>query len=249
MASSPPAPSPSAALRVGMVCLLLFVGFTPARAEAPPWQWPLPPPHQVIAPFDAPEHRYGPGHRGIDIAAPVAGAAVRAVAPGTIRFSGMVAGRGVVSVAHADGLLSTYEPVAGTVAAGEQVVAGTELGTLVGGSELSHCPGAICLHLGARRGEDYMDPMLLLGGRGPSVLLPWAGGPGSSSGPGSSGDGGGTQPAMVTDVSPDGRTSAPVVPAGPPGGVDRTSEHVREPLFPEGEVHGHRLGPRPASRA
>ena len=77
---------------------MLVVGFTPARAEAPPWQWPLPPPHQVIAPFDAPEHRYGPGHRGIDIAAPVAGAAVRAVAPGTIRFSGMVAGRGVAQL-------------------------------------------------------------------------------------------------------------------------------------------------------
>lgn len=225
MVPSLPAPSPPAALRLGLVCLLmLVVGFTPARAEAPPWQWPLPPPHQVIAPFDAPEHRYAPGHRGIDIAAPAAGAAVRAVAPGTVRFSGMVAGRGVVSVAHPDGLISTYEPVAGTISAGEQVEAGTELGTLVGGSGLSHCPGAVCLHLGARRGEDYMDPMLLLGGRGPSVLLPWAGGPGSG-------------------------TSAPAAPTGAPGEVDGASEHVGEPPFPEGGVHGHRPGTRLASRA
>ena len=51
------------------------------------------------------------------------------------------------------------------------------LGSVEDGAELSHCPEVACLHLGARRGENYLDPMLLLGVRRPSVLLPWAGGP------------------------------------------------------------------------
>ncbi|GAA4530693.1 M23 family metallopeptidase [Brachybacterium paraconglomeratum] len=240
MTSSRSTPPISTVLRWGLVgLLLLFLGEMPARAETSPWQWPLPPPHEVIAPFDAPEHPYGPGHRGIDIGAPAAGAAVHAVAPGTVRFSGIVAGRGVVSIAHADGLLSTYEPVAGTVAAGEQVEAGTEIGTLVDAAEHSHCPAAVCLHLGARRGEDYVDPMLLLGGRGPSVLLPWAGGAGSAGGAV------GAHPASTLDAVPDSETPTQVVPAE----VERASGHVGAKSFSAVVVHGHRPGPRIAALA
>ncbi|WP_245851091.1 murein hydrolase activator EnvC family protein [Brachybacterium vulturis] len=144
-----------------------------AKADGPRWRWPLPPPHTVISPFQAPEHRYGPGHRGIDIAVPAEGAEVRAVAAGTVRFSGVVAGRGVVSVTHADGLISTYEPVHGVLEEGASVEAGEVLGTLADASGSSHCPGSTCLHLGARRGTGYLDPLLLLGAHGPSVLLPW----------------------------------------------------------------------------
>lgn len=169
--------------RRAVLCLMLLcvvaTGLFPvaAHAEGARWQWPLPPPHEVVAPFEAPEHRYGPGHRGIDIAVSGDGAEVRAVEPGTVRFSGMVAGRGVVSVTHADGLISTYEPVTGLVTPGEPVQVGDVLGTIESVAEASHCPGQSCLHLGARRGEDYLDPLLLLGARGPSVLLPWGGGP------------------------------------------------------------------------
>ncbi|ASK66585.1 metalloendopeptidase [Brachybacterium avium] len=144
-----------------------------ARADGPRWRWPLPPPHHVISPFQAPEHPYGPGHRGIDISVPVDGDAVRAVESGTVRFSGMVAGRGVVSVVHADGLISTYQPVHGLLDEGSPVQAGEVLGTLARTSGASHCPGSGCLHLGARRDGRYLDPLPLLGGRGPSVLLPW----------------------------------------------------------------------------
>ncbi|WP_394214568.1 M23 family metallopeptidase [Brachybacterium vulturis] len=158
------------ALLLVLVALVSLPGH--ARADEPRWRWPLPPPHPVIAPFQAPEHRYGPGHRGIDIAVPADGAAVRAVAAGTVRFSGMVAGRGVVSVTHADGLISTYEPVHGALEAGGSVEAGEVLGTLAD-TGVSHCPGSACLHLGARRGAGYLDPLLLLGAHGPSVLLPW----------------------------------------------------------------------------
>ena len=230
----PPSPPPlslpasPAALVLALLVLLLPVVVMPsaaARADGPRWQWPVPPPHEVIAPFDAPATPYGPGHRGIDIAVP-GGAEVRTVEGGTVRFSGSVAGRGVVSVVHADGLISTYEPVDGGVSAGDQVGAGQVLGTLEGSSPASHCAGRDCLHLGARRGELYVDPLLLLGGRGPSVLLPWTGGasgggagaigPGSSPGAGAgpagtaAGSGAGAEagPAAGTSVSP--RVIAPV---------------------------------------
>lgn len=244
MAVSLLSPSPAAVLRLGLVSvLLLLAGTGPARAEAPPWQWPLPPPHQVIAPFDAPEDRYGPGHRGIDIAAPAAGTVVVAVAPGTIRFSGMVAGRGVVSVTHADGLISTYEPVSGSVTAGEQVDAGTALGTLVGGSELSHCPGSVCLHLGARRGEDYVDPLLLLGGHGPSVLLPWAGGPAGV------GSAAGAQPATTTGANPISGTSPPRGDSRTHGEAETAAANPGRALNSGAGGHGQRPGPRQASLA
>lgn len=230
----PPSPPPlslpaSPAARVlALLVLLLPVAVMPsaaARADGPRWQWPVPPPHEVIAPFDAPATPYGPGHRGIDIALP-GGAEVRAVEGGAVRFSGSVAGRGVVSVVHPDGLISTYEPVSGAVSAGDPVGAGQVLGTLEGDSPASHCDGRDCLHLGARRGELYVDPLLLLGGRGPSVLLPWSGGSsaggagatGSRASPGAepagatagSGSGAGAEagPAAGTSISP--RFMAPV---------------------------------------
>lgn len=173
-----PAARRRAWLLLALICLLMLSSIPgPARAEAPRWQWPLAPPHQVLAPFEAPAHRYGPGHRGVDLGVPAGQVEVRAVEAGTVRFSGMVAGRGVVAVAHADGLISTYEPVHGSLERGAAVEAGTVLGRVEDGAELSHCPEVACLHLGARRGEDYLDPMLLLGVRRPSVLLPWARGP------------------------------------------------------------------------
>lgn len=146
------------------------------ETQAGRWAWPVPSPHPVLRHFDRPSHAYGPGHRGIDIGT-AADAPVRAVEGGTVRFTGSVAGRGVVSVTHADGLISTYEPVRATVREGQRVQAGDVLGTVsadVGGGH--HCGTMPCLHLGARYGQaDYVDPELLLGAHGPSVLLPWAG--------------------------------------------------------------------------
>src|SRR5690606_31066246 len=115
---------------------------------------------------EAPPHRYGPGHRGIDVSAPEG--TVRAVEAGTVRFAGSVAGRPVLSILHADGLISTYEPVTALVAEGDAVTAGQVVGQLWDGEP--HCASGPCLHLGARRGQDYLDPLLLLGARGPSVL-------------------------------------------------------------------------------
>ena len=96
------------------------------------------------------------------------GQSVHAVDAGTVTHSGMVAGRGTVTLRHAGGLESTYEPLEERVATGALVPSGGVIGTIGGPS---HCAGMPCLHLGARLGEDYLDPMLLLGGVR-IVLLP-----------------------------------------------------------------------------
>lgn len=210
-----------AALGLVLLCLLIL-GLPPwvAHAEGTRWQWPLPPPHPVVGAFEAPAHRYGPGHRGIDIAVSGEGAEVRAVEAGTIRFNGMVAGRGVVSVTHADGLISTYEPVLGVLEPGTPVAAGDLLGTIAGDAAVSHCAGTVCLHLGARRGEDYIDPLLLLGARGPSVLLPWGGGAAATAG---RGPGDTALRVGAADASADGRASVDGGANASAGGAPRTT--------------------------
>lgn len=153
--------------------LMLAAPAAPATAETEMWQWPTAPPHEVVLGFEPPAHRYAAGHRGIDLSIPP-NAPVRAVDDGTVRFAGSVAGRGTVSVLHGNGLISTYEPVTATVAQGDRINAGTQLGTLTpGATGTGHCGADPCLHLGARRGQDYLDPLLFLAGPGPSVLLPW----------------------------------------------------------------------------
>jgi len=123
----------------------------------------------VTRPFDPPPGPYAPGHRGADLGA-VPGAPVLAAGDGVVAFAGRVAGRPVVSIDHAGGLRTTYEPVEPSVAAGQAVARGSPIGTLLAGH--AGCPAADCLHWGARRGETYLDPLSLL--RPVRVrLLPW----------------------------------------------------------------------------
>ncbi|MDP5183123.1 M23 family metallopeptidase [Blastococcus sp. BMG 814] len=168
---------PLAALLLGLVVLAGVAPATaaPTTAVAPrpeaPWSAPLPGDPVVTRPFDPPPHPYGPGHRGVDLAA-AAGSPVLAAGEGVVVFAGMVAGRPVVSVDHPGGLRTTYEPVTPSVGAGRAVIRGDPLGVLDAGH--GGCPVAACLHWGARRGEVYLDPMTLL--RPSRVrLLPLAG--------------------------------------------------------------------------
>ncbi|MBF4616929.1 peptidoglycan DD-metalloendopeptidase family protein [Clavibacter sp. VKM Ac-2873] len=172
--------------RTGAVALLIgiLVGVTapgparPASADGPHaaetdttaarWEWPVDPPHAITRPFEAPTTAYGPGHRGIDIrAAP--GAVVRAPADGTVSFAGVVVDRPVVSIQHADGLVSSVEPVIPAVGAGDVVLAGQVIGALA--AEPRHEPDG-GLHLGARLHGAYVDPSLLLTALQHAVLLP-----------------------------------------------------------------------------
>jgi murein DD-endopeptidase MepM/ murein hydrolase activator NlpD len=143
-------------------------GGSRSQEGGPRWSWPADPPHAVTRPFEAPATAYGPGHRGIDIAMGP-GAEVRAPADGVVSFAGVVVDRPVVSVQHADGLVSSVEPVVPRVSAGDAVVAGQVIGTLA--EEPRHEPDG-GLHLGARLHGEYVDPALLLVALRHAVLLP-----------------------------------------------------------------------------
>lgn len=122
---------------------------------------PVPPPAIIVTPFDPPDHRYGRGHRGVDLLA-VAGSPVRAAGPGVVVYAGPLAGRGVISIEHAGGLRTTYEPVAAGVGRGRHVDAGDVIGTVQAGH--FRCDPVDCLHFGARLpGEVYVNPMALIG--------------------------------------------------------------------------------------
>lgn len=124
-----------------------------------------PVPGEVTRLFDPPAVRWGPGHRGVDLAASV-GQVVRAPAAGQVVFAGTVVGRGVVTVLHEDGLRTSLEPVEPGVSAGDTVGIGAALGTLQDRS------GHDGLHWGVRDGSTYLDPLDLLGVTAPVVLLP-----------------------------------------------------------------------------
>ncbi|WP_434743220.1 M23 family metallopeptidase [Micromonospora sp. SH-82] len=135
------------------------------------FRWPLPGTPELRRRFTPPPEPWLPGHRGVDLAAG-AGSTVHAAGPGVVLFAGAVAGRPVVTVGHADGLRTTYEPVQPVVDVGQQLNAGSGLGVLLPGHP--GCSAPACLHWGLRRGQEYLDPLSLLG-LGPVRLLPLPG--------------------------------------------------------------------------
>ncbi len=141
--------------------LLMLAGLLPGQAVAGTdgsWRWPLNPVPVVVRAFEPPPDPWGAGHRGVDLAGRP-GQPVLAVAAGTVAFAGQVADVDVVVVRHGD-LRSTYQPVVASVRPGDPVASGMTLGTL--SSRGSHCLPEACLHLGAKHGRDYVDPLGLL---------------------------------------------------------------------------------------
>ena len=129
------------------------------RAPRSAYTWPTGGPAAVLEGFDPPAVVWGSGHRGVDLAL-AAGSPVLAAGDGTVVFAGMVAGRPVVSIDHADGIRTTYEPVEAVVSAGEAVGRGQVIGTLVAGHRSD---GVDALHWGARTGpKTYINPLRLL---------------------------------------------------------------------------------------
>jgi murein DD-endopeptidase MepM/ murein hydrolase activator NlpD len=144
-------------------------GFPVARPRAG-YRWPLAPAPRVLRRFAVGPAPWSPGHRGVDLAA-TAGQRVLAAGPGVVTFAGRIAGVGAVSLAHAGGIRTTYQPVTAAVRVGEHVAAGQVLGKV--SDWPGHCPGP-CLHWGALHGSTYLDPLVLLG-LVPPVLLPLSG--------------------------------------------------------------------------
>jgi murein DD-endopeptidase MepM/ murein hydrolase activator NlpD len=124
------------ALAVGLLTIGVLALGPPAIGAEPlgpgqptTYRLPLAGPLRVVRGFQAPPTTYGAGHRGVDLAA-AAGAPVLAAGAGVVRFAGSVAGRGVVVIAHADGLTTEYEPVRPQVRVGAPVTAGQRIATL-----------------------------------------------------------------------------------------------------------------------
>jgi len=174
-------------LRILALALLVgaAVGGSPAPAASSPpvarlgaWSWPVSGAHALARPYAAPAGPYGAGHRGIDIRAPLGGdvgpgvgaeVGVQVLAPadGVVHFVGFVVDRPVLSIEHAGGVLSSFEPVESSLVVGDRVTRGEVIGTLLPG----HCVSP-CLHLGVRVDGEYVNPLLFLGGVGWSVLYP-----------------------------------------------------------------------------
>jgi murein DD-endopeptidase MepM/ murein hydrolase activator NlpD len=163
------APAAQAAAPAGAASTLDASALTASALTVPAsgWQWPLRPRPEVVRGFDPPAQPWLSGHRGVDLLGH-AGQPVYAAGAGTVTFAGMVAGRGVVTVSHGD-LRTTYEPLHVSVGVGDQVSSSDVLGNLalIGG----HCLPRACLHWGLLRGQQYLNPLSLVGA-GPVRLLP-----------------------------------------------------------------------------
>ena len=142
-------------------------GTTGAGLLDTPYRRPVDAP--VIDVFRPPSTPYGPGNRGLDYST-VPGTPVRAVGAGVVTFAGRIAFAWYVTVQHPDGLRSSLSFLAAvSVTAGEEVDRGAVVGT-----------ASDRVHLGFRRGNEYLDPAPLLSGderRGRARLVPPRGSP------------------------------------------------------------------------
>ena len=167
MAPRPIAPALTASALTATALLLVGAPNAGGAQDELRWRPPVTP-VTVVHRFDPPAQRWLPGHRGVDLRA-TPGQGVRAAGDGRVAFVGTLAGRDVITIDHGD-LRTTYEPVEAEVALGERVRAGESIGMV--GTGTGHCGSGRCLHLGLRRGREYLDPMLLLG-RTSARLRPW----------------------------------------------------------------------------
>lgn len=161
------------ALLLSAALALLLAGPAPLAARAAPraaWSWPIAEPRMILRAYRAPTTPYASGHRGVDFAV-AAGTAVRSPDDGVVHFAGMVGDRPVLSLRHADGVLSSFEPVEAKVGVGQAVRRGDVVAVVT--SSPGHCPED-CLHIGARISGRYLSPLALLGVVPRAVLLPLA---------------------------------------------------------------------------
>ncbi len=152
---------------------------TQAGSSGPAWgtyAWPVEGP--VLRGYSAPSSPYGPGHRGIDIGT-LFGTPLHASNDGVVAFAGWVGGSLFISIDHPDGVRTTYSWLSAiSVRRGNDVARGQVIGATGHGHPDVSSPH---LHFGARIGDVYIDPMLLLA-RGSVAglihLAPMAGGRG-----------------------------------------------------------------------
>lgn len=148
-------------------------GAAPLTESAGPSGSPVAGDAVIVRPYDPPGEPWEAGHRGVDVAA-VPGSPVLATRDGSVSFSGIIAGRGVLVIDHGD-IRTTYEPVGDRLPRGTRVRAGQAVGRVDPGHACGH-PGATCLHVGLKRGEVYLEPVF--GSAAAVRLLPLGAGEG-----------------------------------------------------------------------
>ncbi len=119
--------------------------------------WPLQQ-AKIVGRYDAPDQPWLPGHRGVDLLA-LPQNAILAPADGVIAFSGVVAGKSVVTIRHGgslSNLTSTFEPAVTEKKTGTYVLKGEHFAHVEGDSD--HCSDQ-CLHWGLKASDrSYTDP-------------------------------------------------------------------------------------------
>jgi len=160
----------SRALAASIAVAVVTLGLVPApragaalAGDAPVYLPPVRPPMGVVTDrFWPPPNPYAAGNRGLDYAT-VPGATIVASAAGVVVFAGQVGGALHVTVAHPDGLRTSYSFLARLlVTSGQAVEAGQPVGRA----------GAI-FHFGVRDAAGhYLDPEQLFAGRVGAHLVP-----------------------------------------------------------------------------
>lgn len=144
---------------LALLWLSTSVGAATSTTPVDDFTWPLRPQPSVVRHFEQPPERWAAGHRGVDLLGEQ-GSAVLAAGRGVVSHSGVIAGRGTVTVTHPDGRRTTYEPLDDRLPRGARVESGDRIGTLA--QTGSHCAPRSCLHWGLVVGErEYRDPLTL----------------------------------------------------------------------------------------
>lgn len=130
---------------------------------------------QLVNSYRQSETEYSEGHRGVDYQVEL-GQGVFAPSDGQVHFVGKVVNRQIISVAHDQNLLTSFEPVCSELQVGDTVSTGDLIGEVCEADQnyQPHCEDDFCLHFSVRRNGQYLSPLWLTGELAPSRLLPWA---------------------------------------------------------------------------
>jgi murein DD-endopeptidase MepM/ murein hydrolase activator NlpD len=160
-----------------LICLVWF-GSSSQRVvassvENPTWNPPVVG-SPLINHYRQPSSDYTAGHRGVDYEV-IIGQPVFAPFDGNVWFVGRVVDRELISLHHGNELLTSFEPVCSSLNAGEAVLAGDYIGEvcLPSPNYRQHCSDFLCLHFSVRHQDQYLSPLVFIGGLNPSRLLPW----------------------------------------------------------------------------
>ncbi|HUR76776.1 MAG TPA: peptidoglycan DD-metalloendopeptidase family protein [Acidimicrobiales bacterium] len=134
-----------------LVVTAVFAGFAPPAAASEPVTYVEPVSGRVVDPFRPPSTAYGSGNRGLEYST-AEGSGARASAPGRVTFAGNVGGERHVVLQHADGVRTSYSFLRTIeVRVGQTLRQSDPVGTT-----------KTSFHFGARIGDAYVDPAILL---------------------------------------------------------------------------------------